>query len=310
MVSVIIPVYNSEKYLEKCIKSILKQSYKDFEIIIVNDGSTDRSYEICEKYAKKSNNIKLFSHNNRGVSYSRNVGIEKSSGDYLLFVDSDDWLEENAIKILMEKINENVDMVIFNYYINEREIFHIHNDKKLKSNVALQNLFKSNYGRGYLWNKIYKKEIIEKNNLRFDEKIAMCEDLLFNYQYILCVEDVLYIKNSLYHYKYVLGSSSHSKVNERYLSLILAYNKILDLAKETRSYGFILKKYIKVNIRIKQRIYYCKELKKYRYKVCNNIKNAENRMNIFNKIQYVVYDKMTFFIAFLINVRKNIRSKK
>ena len=105
-VSIIVPIYNAEKWLEKCINSIIKQLYHNIEILLVNDGSTDKSLEICQKFAKKDNRIIIIDKPNEGVSKSRNIGIEKATGEYIKFVDSDDWLEENTCEELVELIEK------------------------------------------------------------------------------------------------------------------------------------------------------------------------------------------------------------
>ena len=107
-VSVIIPIYNAEKFLSLCLESIINQTYKNLEIVLVNDGSLDNSIEICRQYAERDNRIKIIDDKNRGVSYARNKGIEKATGQYILFIDSDDIVKKNYIDILVKKINKNI----------------------------------------------------------------------------------------------------------------------------------------------------------------------------------------------------------
>lgn len=115
MISVIIPIYNMEKYLDRCINSITEQSYKNIEILLINDGSTDNSLKICKKFQKEDERIKFFSMNHQGVSIARNLGIEKAKGKYIMFIDSDDWIEKDTIKTLYENIKNN-DMSICSYH--------------------------------------------------------------------------------------------------------------------------------------------------------------------------------------------------
>ena len=117
-ISVVVPVYNVEKYLRKCIDSIINQTYKNLEIILVDDGSPDKCGEICDEYAKKDNRVKVIHKKNAGVSSARNDGIDNATGEYIIFVDSDDWLEDNAIEIMVDKLNEyDYDCVFCNFYM-------------------------------------------------------------------------------------------------------------------------------------------------------------------------------------------------
>ena len=115
LISVIVPIYNSEKYLDNTIKSIINQTYKNLEIILVDDGSTDKSYEICKKYQKKDNRIKLFHQKNKGVSFARNIGIENSNGEFLTFLDSDDLIDKKMYEKLFNAFDNNLDYVFCDY---------------------------------------------------------------------------------------------------------------------------------------------------------------------------------------------------
>ena len=120
LISVIVPIYNSEKYLEQCIESIINQKYSNLEIILVNDGSVDGSLKICEKYAKKDNRIKVIDKKNEGVSVARNVGMEVSSGQWISFIDSDDWIDPDMFeKMLAKSKDDDFDVIMCNCYINK-----------------------------------------------------------------------------------------------------------------------------------------------------------------------------------------------
>ena len=177
LVSVIIPVYNSEIYLEKCITSLLKQTYKNFELILIDDGSTDSSYEICKKYSLDSR-IHIYRKENGGVSSARNMGLNCAKGKYIFFVDSDDWVDEDYIELL--KIEDDEDLVQggckdfqnFPSLMSYEEIFN--NFAKYWFNSIVQ----------FVWGNCYKKNIIEEYNIRFDEKITLGEDAYFNLEYL------------------------------------------------------------------------------------------------------------------------------
>ena len=122
-ISVVVPVFNSEKYLEKCIDSIINQTYKNIEIILINDGSSDKSEEICNSYLKTYKNIKLINQSNSGVSVARNNGLKSSTGDYVLFVDSDDWLEKDMLEIMVKEIdNFDIDIVRCEYFVENNPV--------------------------------------------------------------------------------------------------------------------------------------------------------------------------------------------
>ncbi|MGN1344546.1 MAG: glycosyltransferase family 2 protein [Traorella sp.] len=160
--SIIVPIYNSEKYLEKCILSILRQTYERFELILVNDGSTDKSEDICLKYQQKDLRIKYLSQKNAGHTDARNTGFDHSSGEYILFVDSDDWIDLNTLEKCYEHIeNKRIDMILFGY----RRIF----DKNIKEKPQ-------KYNEGY-----YEREKIEEmilKNLLFDERFSLSERII------------------------------------------------------------------------------------------------------------------------------------
>lgn len=178
--TLIIPVYNVEKYLDRCLNSIINQSYKDLEIILINDGSTDNSLDICYKYATNDPRIKVFNQENQGVACARNIGLENATGDYLMFIDSDDYIERDAVEIINKCLtSNNYDLLIFNYKILNSSTGKI---EEIKYNILdkypLEYIIQkeSLMVRGYLWNKIFKRECITK---KFNKKHIYMEDLCF-----------------------------------------------------------------------------------------------------------------------------------
>lgn len=209
--SFIIPIYNVEKYLIRCIESIISQTFNDWELILINDGSTDNSKNIAESYAKKYPNIHFINSNNYGVSHARNLGLMHATGKYISFIDSDDEIEKNALTIFKDlEFNNHTSLYKFGYskIINGT-----------KSNIISQQvgsfnvpqtllIIEQNMYSGFLWNSIFRKDIIDKYKLKFDESISWCEDHLFFYEYLShCVN--IYISNSIY-YKYYVGTNSFS----------------------------------------------------------------------------------------------------
>ena len=180
LVSIIIPVYNSEKTLYRCIGSILSQALKNWELILIDDGSKDKSSSICDEYAKNDDRIKVFHKENGGVSSARNLGIDKAKGKWITFVDSDDWIVNGALDINYNEIDE--DLLLFSYYsmsLQEKKLERI--DECILTNKENLNSFLSEYLINTIfrspWSKLFKREKL--TNIRFDEKIRIGEDTLF-----------------------------------------------------------------------------------------------------------------------------------
>ena len=201
LVSVIIPVYNVEKHLNKCLDSIVNQTYKNLEIIIINDGSKDASAEICREYAEKDNRIVFVSRENRGVSATRNEGIDLAHGDYFSFIDADDYLELDAYEYLISIINEkNVEAINFEHYITypTHEIEHISPDRAYGYADKYEAQRKLLYYYPFACNKLYTKRMIE--GLQFNQEIARGEDSLFAREAFDKTDSVWFDSRPLYHY--------------------------------------------------------------------------------------------------------------
>lgn len=230
LISIIVPVYNAEKYLAKCIESIINQTYSNLEIILINDGSTDNSLEICNIYSKQDNRIKIIDKKNEGVSVARNLGIETSRGKWISFIDSDDWVDKDMFeKMAMKAKNSNFDIVICNCYINKDG--NEHKNSALSSEDLifnkdginiLQNKFLCKgvkeyrpyvWGIGAPWCKIYSSKLIKENNINFVPGLTRNEDGLFNLYAFEYSNKVLYLPDSYYHYRVLSESLSHSKQN-------------------------------------------------------------------------------------------------
>lgn len=207
-ISVIIPVYNVEKQIERCIDSVLAQSYGEFEIILVDDGSTDLSGEICDSYAQKDSRIKVIHKNNGGVSSARNLGISHAKGEYIHFIDGDDWIDSGLFHDIYEQIEGSRADIIFFGFKYEDEDGNLIKVKKLDKTVSSSNnlekytiqLYKNDL-YGYTWCKWYRRDVIKENNIFFDEKISYCEDEKFTCEYYKYVKKlIIYSNNTYYHY--------------------------------------------------------------------------------------------------------------
>ena len=214
-ITVIVPVYNVENYLNKCLDSLINQTYKNLEIIVINDGSTDNSGEICQEYAQKDNRIVYIEKENGGPSDARNAGLDRMTGSYVTFVDSDDWIELDYVEILYKKITEyQADIAVGNYYsFNEAEgmyYFHIFGDsyyEKVYDNVSIfENLYESQEMKSFalisVFGKLYKADLVK--HLRFDIG-KLGEDGYINQKLYLLVQKVIYINQGLYAYRQLSG---------------------------------------------------------------------------------------------------------
>lgn len=212
-VSIIVPVYNAESKVARCIESVLKQDYENFELLLMNDGSTDSSGDICEQYAAGDERIRVVHKENTGVSDTRNKAMTLAKGKYLQFIDSDDWVTPDATRFMVRVAEENdCEMVITDFYrvIGER-LAHkgdIHEDGLLtREEFVLYMMEKpADFYYGVLWNKLYRREIIEKYGLCMDESISWCEDFIFNMEYIRHVEHVYALHVPVYYYVKTPGS--------------------------------------------------------------------------------------------------------
>ena len=203
MISIVVPVYKSEQTLHRCVDSLLRQTYGDIEVLLVVDGSPDRSAEICEEYAEKDSRVRVFYRNNEGVSRARNCGVENATGEYICFVDSDDFIEANTCGRMLEILEkEQADLVIagFHHWYLGRDVKKRPREEKTYTKEAFSGAFLDLYEDGYLnmpWNKLFKRELIKEG---FPHDLNLGEDLLFNLAYIRQVNRVAVTKEMFCHY--------------------------------------------------------------------------------------------------------------
>ncbi|MCR4944014.1 MAG: glycosyltransferase family 2 protein [Clostridium sp.] len=214
-ISIVIPVYNTEKYIKECIESILKIKNADIEIIAVNDGSTDNSFKILCEFANKDKRVIAINKKNSGVSDTRNLGIEKASGKWIAFVDSDDIIDSKAFDELILKADENKDMIFFTFsYMSEdgkpKEKVDYINKSWDSAEGFIQNFEILDFQIQNVWCKLYKSEIIKNNNIKFDIKISVAEDGAFNMDYYRNINSIQCLNFSAYLYRLRPGSLIHS----------------------------------------------------------------------------------------------------
>lgn len=220
LVSIIVPVYNGEKTIERCLRSIQNQSYSNIEIIVVNDGSTDHTQRIIDKYVAADSRFHAITKQNSGVSNSRNTGMQAASGEYFQFVDGDDWLIKQATEEFVKTaLTFGCEMVVSDYYrVNGRRIStkgHIDAGPVITKMKYAEFMMKApaNFYYGVLWNKFFRADIIKKFQLSCSPELDWCEDFQFNLEYLLYVGKVGVVARPLYYYVKTRGSLVDTQVN-------------------------------------------------------------------------------------------------
>ena len=219
-VSIIVPVYNAENTLSRCVDSILHQEYTDFELLLVDDGSLDSSGAICDRYASLDSRVHVIHKENSGVSDSRNMALDHARGTYLQFLDSDDWITPNATDLLVQTAEYyHCDMVISDFYrvIGER-VSHkgdIEDDCVLTQEEFATHMMENpaDFYYGVLWNKLFRRDIVEKYHLRMNPDISWCEDFMFNLEYIRHADVFYALQVPIYYYVKTKGSLASQGMN-------------------------------------------------------------------------------------------------
>ncbi len=215
-ISIIIPIYNVEQYIEKCVLSCMEQIYKNIEIILVDDGSKDSSSKIIDDLSKKDNRIIVIHKKNDGVSSARNAGLKKASGHYIVFIDGDDYVDNNYISYLYSLIKTDYDMAVnenyYGAYINNNE----NNNTKIEdSEEVIEGIYNGKYDVA-VWNKIYKKDFLDKNNIIFNDKIWFGEGMLFNITCLQYTDKVVVGNKKVYHQTFNINSAMRNFNIENY----------------------------------------------------------------------------------------------
>ena len=231
LVSVIVPVFNAEKYLPRCIKSILEQTYENIELLLINDGSGDRSGKICDDYAAKDARIKVIHKDNGGVSLARNMGMDESRGEFIVFVDSDDWIEKTAIEHMVAAIcREKTEIVMLSFDNRNNKvitpkfgikcnILDIHTSKAMR----WKELFEHGISHT-VWGKLFSSEIIKEKNIRFDSHMTYGEDAKFLFDYLNNCEKIYVLDEVGYHYNKLNENAATRKYHSNLTEGIIKYH--------------------------------------------------------------------------------------
>lgn len=238
LISIVIPVYNVEKYLDRCLSSVVGQTFDNFEILLIDDGSTDTSLDICLKWSKLDSRVTVLHQNNNGVSNARNIGIEMSKGGYIAFVDADDYVEHTYIQNLFEKRNI-ADLVVSGYSrVSEyQKPVLLGREGYLKREELFFYMLCTNIVTVACWNKFFKKSILIEHHIRFQEDIGVGEDMLFVTEYLRYCTSYYYINKTLYYYfknnESVMNITyANRKIGEKDFSCLESVEKLEKLTKK------------------------------------------------------------------------------
>ena len=219
-VSIIVPVYNGEKSIKRCAESILNQDYPELELILVDDGSRDRSWEIMQALAAADHRVKAIHQENGGVSSARNRALAEAGGTYVQFADVDDWLPMDATKLLVREMEaQSADLAVGDFYrvvdgnVSEKGAIETSGVLSLQQYADEMMLAPADLYYGVLWNKLYRRDIIECYGIRMDENISYSEDMIFNLEYLLHVKNIAILKAPVYYYQYTRGSLVDQSLN-------------------------------------------------------------------------------------------------
>lgn len=321
-VSIIVPIYNCEKYLDEAIQSLLNQGIKECEFILVNDGSTDNSLNIANEYKKLDSRIKIINQVNQGVSVARNTGIEAAQGEYIGFIDGDDWIEFDMYKTLYDiATKNNLDLIISDFeqeldgkkIINKLDITanSIVNKEDIINNILPQ--FLQHEKLNTVCNKLFKREIMQRFNIRFPKGVALGEDGFFNINYFSNAESLMYIDYCGYHYREVEGSATRNIFEKDYFNRALeVYNEEIpsiyysyfkdEYLKELKAIKFIS------NIISYTHIYFNPQTNiafKERYKYIKKMISNESVNTVIKKYWNILYLNKNKYERLLIRLIKN-----
>jgi len=240
LISVIIPAYNASKTIYKTLDSLLEQTRSDFEVLIIDDGSVDNTYEVCTAYTKERN-FRVLKQENKGVSAARNLGINNAKGDYLLFMDADDFISKSAINEIYKYLEKNnSDIVFFNYYIKNKNVeIPVSYSGELVKDKIITNIMKGDV-RGFVWNKVFRKSFIQENNLFFSENLKYCEDEEFLLDSIWLSDKISYLNTHLYYYVQHENSFTNQKTDDFYTNKFLPYILLIEKKPYFKAYGKFL----------------------------------------------------------------------
>lgn len=299
--SLIVPLYNVEKYLKRCIESLINQTYDNIEILLIDDGSTDNSLNICSNYSKVDNRIKVFHKENGGLSDARNYGIDRAKGDYVIFIDSDDYIDTDTCEKFLPYCKENCDIIIGNAYVQnktEEKIKNYYINKVITGKEFLLEGYKNSAISMAAWLYIYKRTFLIENHFKFKYGIYH-EDEEFTPRTLMFAEKVRTTGEFFYHYD-VRDDSITTKKNKRKNAEDL-YNTLCELEKIYNNINDnLLRKYLLNSISEKYlSLYYAGRLYQYGERYIHRLfvlKNAKLTRTRLKAIIYIIFPRFYYFI--------------
>lgn len=286
LISIIVPVYNVEKHLSKCIESIIDQTYSNLEIILIDDGSTDNSGKICDKYAVNDERIKIIHKENSGVSKARNLGINSAHGEYISFVDSDDYVDKDYIRDMFLQVKQDgTQLSICNMMIDKNGKYSVRYSYDLNGVYSSEEILKKilNFEMtSSAWGKLLKKDLL--NDVRF-ENYVIAEDLLFITKVLSKVKKVSVNNHYLYFYVLVASSAIHSGFKYSKYESLQVYNKIIKITENTSCYDYAVGRCVSGNFNVLLKMPKNKYKEEYN-KICNTIKKYRKMIISNRKIRF------------------------
>lgn len=310
-ISVIVPVYNAERTIRKCVDSLLAQTFQYFEILLIDDGSPDQSGAICDEYAKKDNRIRVIHQENQGVSAARQSGMDYAQGEYTIHADPDDWVESEMLEELYKKAKEdNADMVICDFIENtyKGQKYIKQQPSSLERRVVLKELFKHLHGA--TWNKLVRLETFRRNEAHFPGGISFCEDLYVNAAMLLSEMRITYLNKAFYHYVKNDSNSLSRRYDENSERQNIALRDIfVDLMKDTELKDFVNNKF-SYAIASKafwggKKVYSSKAYKEHFYNYLSIIKGRANNSEKYLLVLscYGLYHPLIYLVEFGMRIK-------
>lgn len=266
LISVIVPVYNVEKYLNKCVESIVNQTYKNLEIILVDDGSPDNCPKMCDAWAEKDSRIKVIHKPNGGLSSARNAGMDVMHGQYVMFIDSDDYIKLNTVEIMYGNIAEDdYDVCTCNHYLVDKDYNIIDKDNYINAVLKNEKVMQEFYRKEIFdpictTNKMYKSSVIKNANIRFNETIKWGEDHPFNYQYFKLIKSAVSIDDVLYNYLIEREGSITYKMNSGQAERWKFTKEMVIAEKDNKlNYPIVLSSYASLLMCIIREVLHCND---------------------------------------------------
>lgn len=312
LISIIVPIYNIEMYLKRCVDSLINQTYKNIEILLVNDGSTDNSPLICKEYEEKHKNVIVFlDKKNGGVSDARNLGLKHATGEYVTFVDADDYVDEKFIEKLYNQVKDNPAVLVIsnaknfddNSIIETKKL--IEKEIELNKEQCIKELLLEKKFFSVCWGKLYKTELAKQ--IEFDKSMKIAEDFKYIMDYFKKIKEndkVIIIPDRLYYYYLRQGSAIRSGFDNRWIDEIKLCEKYIEKFSKTDYYKYAIKRYVRINITCAIKFNLNKE--KYKF-IRNNISKYKSEYILFKKVS--IKEKIIFLIILYLYPLTNFKRR-